>query len=125
MNTLTIPPDGEPTVLAPGCYIDCSHLSAHDLNIRVIRFAESLGWTGGTHDLRLIHSAWDNYDQGNVPLDWDSDEEDFVFEYRDALDWACDDAVDWLNDDSFGPENVYWTIDDNCLYLWEDKNENL
>ena len=115
-------------ILETGCYVDCSHLSAADLHMRVIEFAESLGWagwTGMTYNLRLIHSDWHHYTNGTVPPDWKGDEDDFFIDYQDHLAYLCDAAVEWLNDDSFGPENIYWTIDDNCLYLWEDKNEDL
>lgn len=105
----------------PGIVIDCSHLSAADLDCRVVEFAASLGWTGGVNDLDLLFSDWDDYNRGVIPPDY-SDEEDFIISYREALAFACDDAVEWLNDEMMGPEGVYWTIDDNSLYLWEDEN---
>ena len=112
-------------ILETGCYIDCSHLSTSDLSMRVIKFAENLGWTDCYNAVENVKSDWHNYILGNVPLDWEGDEDDFFIDYQDHLDYLCAAAVDWLNDDSFGPENIYWTIDDNCLYLWEDENEDL
>ena len=114
----------ENNVYAPGCYIDCSHLSASDLDYRVISFAAQLGWTGDKNDLAMLEADWVAYSKGDAPQDY-TDEEDFFISYQEALAYACDDAVLWLNENKFGPENVYWAIDDNSLYLWEDENENV
>lgn len=112
-------------ILEPGCYIDGSHWSPYEFDMEVLKFAEKLGWNGGANILEVIHHDWQYYREGVKPADWFGDEEDFIYEYRESLDFACEDAVNWLNDNKFGPDNVYWTVDDNSLYLWEDENEDL
>ena len=99
-----------------GIVIDCSHLSAADLDRRILEFAASLGWTGGSNDLDQLFSDWDYYTHGETPIDY-RDEEDFHISYRDALLTACEDAVDLLND-VFAETGSYYCIDDNSLYYW-------
>ena len=105
--------------LTPGILIDCSHFSAYWLNMEIIKFAERLGWTGGPayNNMDQIHADWDHYLYGTLPEDWpeELDPDAFVFDYQEALDFACDDAVDWLNDD-IAEYGCYFYIDDNSLY---------
>jgi hypothetical protein len=78
-----------------GCYIDESAGSADDCNLRTIQFAASYGFAAGS-----------------LP---DGDSED----YSEALSDMADNAVMFLNDletRSF----MYWTFDDNSLFLMCD-----
>ena len=112
-------------ILSPGCYIDGSHWSPYEFDKDVLRFAENLGWDGGVNILDVLYSDWEHYIRGTKPEGYEGDEDSFAEDYREALDYAAEDAVEWLNDNKFGPDNVYWTIDDNSLYLWEDEDEDL
>lgn len=67
--------------------LDCSHLSASDLDLRTIELARILGW-------------------GAVTVSDDTD--------LDALGWDAEDAVGWMN--SLAPDRVLFVVSDNSLF---------
>ena len=97
-----------------GIVIDCSHLSAADLDYRVINMAHKLGWDGGDTDIQQINNDWYHFVNYSIPVNYD-DEEDFHISYREALSFACDDAVEWLNE-TVADTGSFYLIDDNSLY---------
>ena len=81
-----------------GCYVDESCGSADDCNSRTIEFAQEYGF---------------------APQDMpDEDSED----YSEIISEIADEAVDFLNslEDRDG---MYWTFDDNSLFLTDDGDE--
>lgn len=80
----------------PGIWLDCSCQSADDLNKRIIAFASDYGFTE------------------TVELS-----DDDLADLSEQLNEVADNAVDFLN----GLEHrtgLYWTIDDNSLFLSAD-----
>jgi hypothetical protein len=77
-----------------GIILDCSALSASDLDGRIIAYALGLGWP---HPDDLV-----------VTGDEEADGE--------ATRWAADEAVAWLNERA--AEGLAYVTEDNCLYLW-------
>lgn len=77
-----------------GIILDCSALSAADLDGRIITYALGLGWP---HPDDLV-----------VTGDEEADGE--------AARWAADEAVDWLNERA--PEGLAYVVEDNSLFLW-------
>ena len=76
----------------PGCYVDCGHLSAQELNERICDFAGAYGF--------------------DVPLSRGDCEE---FEFWNEL---ADEAVEFLNDHE-DRDTFWWTVEDNSLFLVE------
>lgn len=106
----------------PGIVLDLSHGSAADLDLAVIWYAKQMGWDGGQNDIGQLLDDYDFYTDGRTPDDY-TDEEDFIFSFREALTFACDDAVEWLNDNRQDDDHFY-VIDDNSLYYWKDNGED-
>jgi hypothetical protein len=109
-------------ILETGCYIDCSHLSSDELNYRIIKFTTEYGWEGGSIDTAMLINDYLCAPEPDNDGAWTYED---AFELSETLYYAAEDAVQWLNDNKFGPDNVYWTVEDNSLYLWEDENEDL
>lgn len=99
----------------PGVRIDCSHLSAMDLNWRVVGYAVGFGWDGGSQSLDMLDADLEHYNSGTHPVGYD-DPDEFALDYAEAMMYACDEAVSWLND-NWVAADCYLYIDDNCLYL--------
>jgi len=78
--------------LEPGCYCDCSALSAQTLNERIVALAEAYGFDNVGSPVRDDFDVWNE---------------------------AADEAVDYLNGLETRP-GMYWTIDDNSLFLSVD-----
>jgi hypothetical protein len=76
-----------------GIVLDCSALSAADLDGRIITYALGLGWPHPDH---LVVTG-DEVADG------------------EAARWAADEAVDWLNERA--PLGLVFTVEDNSLYL--------
>jgi hypothetical protein len=96
------------TDVETGCYIDGSHWSAFDFSVAVIEFAHDKGF-----DLM--------YDQFVKDIEWfrsSGDDEDIMFDILDSLDGTYYDAIDYLN--STAPDNLYWEVEDQSLYLTEE-----
>jgi len=105
-----------------GILIDCSHLSAYYLDMQIIKFAENLGWNGGAYNnMEQIHADWDCYEKMTVPENWDGAENEFFIDYREALDYATEDAIEWLND-SIAQGDCYFEVYDNSLFYSEDSD---
>lgn len=79
-----------------GILIDCSHHSASELDQRIIRYAQAMGY-GGFDEYLVTH---------------DTDSED----YAEALRWESESALTYLNDECTDGDVVF-TIEDNSLYL--------
>lgn len=108
--------------LTPGCLIDYSHFSSHELDMEIIKFAESIGWNGDAYNnMEQIHADWSAYLNNYVPEDWDGAPNEFFVDYREALDFAASDAVEWLND-SIAQGDCYFEVYDNSLYYSEDES---
>lgn len=81
-----------------GVLIDGSHMRADELDVAIIRLAESHGW-----DSRL------DVDRLAQDLDeWQDDAPQFAYD-------AAQEAVDWLNDQL--PEGYAFTVEESCLRL--------
>lgn len=82
-----------------GVVLDSSHMSATDLDLRILAFAQGYGfryvgtWPDGTR-----------YSPEDV-------------EYAEVMRDLADSAVDWLNDFA-APEGAAYVVEDNSLYLW-------
>jgi len=90
-----------PDETATGLIIDCSHLSALDLDRRIVRYASVCGYDYAGEVLDQAAALIDDTDQ--MVLD----------AWRDHAD-AC---LDWLNDVVAADSHAYH-IEDNSLYYW-------
>lgn len=88
-----------------GVVLDSSHMSATDLDRRILAFAQGYGF-------RYV-GTWPNAHAGFVPRD---------AEYAEVLRDLADSAVDWLNDFA-APEGAAYVVEDNSLYLWPIEDE--
>ena len=80
-----------------GIILDSSHMSASDLDLRIVMYAHDLGWPEPVNDERDLS-------------------------YADAIRWGADRAVEWLND-HHAPEGAAYVVEDNSLYLWPIEDE--
>lgn len=98
----------------PGCYIDANHFSADYLTGRIILFGFDHGWvpsdsTDSIHLTELVNSV---VFTDNNWLD-SADDSDWLIDQSDRV-------IHWLNSETDLDSGLYWTIDDNSLYLTED-----
>ena len=90
-----------------GCVIDGSHMSSIDFTTAVIDLAIDAGFEIDEEQYRA--DIW--------WLDSEEDDEDKLLAIQDALDWTYEDALEYLN--SGLPDNLYYTVDCQCLVLEE------
>lgn len=93
-----------------GCVIDGSHMSSIDFTIAVIDLAVDAGFEIDQeqyrNDVEWLNDTGDNHTT-----------DDPYYEIMDALDWTYEDALEFLN--SGLPDNLYYTVDCQCLILEE------
>lgn len=94
-----------------GCVIDGSHMKNTDFQIAVVQLAFSAG-------LEMDHKQFEDdllwlagYERG------ENDDEGFLLDIYDALDWTYEDALDYLN--SKLPDGLCYTVDNQSLFLEE------
>ena len=90
-----------------GCVIDGSHMNSIDFTLAVIDLAVDAGFE--------IDEA-----QYREDIEWmwsEEDDEDRLLSILDALDWTYEDALEFLN--SGLPDNLYYTVECQCLILEE------
>ena len=89
-----------------GIIMDGSHESGTYLDIRIIDFAIGFGYQVDMHEWNEGKELWANKQD---LTDWE------FSDLTQAMWEECQLAVDWMNDQL--PENYYFFIDDNSLYL--------
>lgn len=87
-----------------GCWIDCSHFSAHELDYRIVYLAHNYGYDV---DIEQIQKDMEMYDD----LSYDE-----VADVNEALWEEAALAIDWLNGQVDDPRFTFY-VDDNSLYL--------
>ena len=90
-----------------GCVLDGSHMNSIDFTLAVIDLAVDAGFEIDREQYGSDVEAYKN----------DGLDEDTLYEVLEALDWTYEDALDFLN--SGLPEGLYYTVDDQCLFLEE------
>jgi hypothetical protein len=87
-----------------GCVLDCSSYSAHDLDERILTFAQSHGYklSAPLPDSEIVAANVDKAMEA-------------VAEYDEALSEEADSAVDWLNGQDLLSYCSFY-IDDNSLF---------
>lgn len=85
----------------PGIVLDCSHLSALDLDRRILAYAQAQGY-------RYI-GAWPD----GTPIS--EDDPECVEIWREE----AEEAVDWLNDRVAQGSHLF-IVEDNSLYYWHE-----
>lgn len=93
----------------PGCWADCSHSSADELNMRIIGITQIYGakfdteadmpkWLEVEKQLNETHASWVTDDL----TEW--------------LNETAEECVEWLNE-HVAPENHAFMVEDNSLFL--------
>jgi len=90
-----------------GCVLDGSHMSSMDFSIAVIDLAVDAGFEIDRERYNADVEAYKN----------EGLDEDTLYEVLDALDWTYEDALEYLN--SGLPEGLYYTVEDQSLFLEE------
>ena len=97
------------TVNEIGCWFDCAHTSAHELDYRIITLAYESGYDV---DYEQVQSDMENYDE----LSYEE-----VADVNQGLWEEASLALDWLNDQIEDKRFAFY-VDDNCLFLgYEDE----
>lgn len=90
-----------------GCVLDGSHMSSIDFTLAVIDLAVDAGF-------EIDH---EQYNKDREWMNSEEDDEDIYLDILNALDWTYEDALEFLN--SGLPDNLYYTVDCQCLILEE------
>ena len=87
-----------------GCWIDCSHGPAHELDYRIITLAYENGYDVDYEQLQTDMEMYDDLSYEEVA------------DVNEALLEECGLALDWLNS-QIEDKRYQFYVDDNCLYL--------
>ena len=90
-----------------GCVLDGSHMNSFDFITAVIDLAIDAGFE---LDEETYRKDVEDMRNGEVDDEW-------IMSVLDALDWTYEDALEYLN--SGLPEGLYYTVDDQSLFLEE------
>ena len=89
-----------------GIIMDGSHDSGTNLDIRIIDYAIGFGYK---LDMQEWYDAKQDWEDKNDLTDWE------FTDLTQGIREECELAIHWMNDQL--PENYYFFIDDNILYL--------
>ena len=90
-----------------GCVIDGSHMNSFDFTTAVIDLAIDAGFE---LDEETYRKDVDDMRNGEVRDEW-------IMDVLDSLDWTYEDALEYLN--SLTPDNLYYTVNEQSLFLEE------